>query len=250
MNLNTALFGAVGLAMCVSGAALADPAIWESDFGFALSDLTGEDDEIEMVTLSFDFAYAGMDYTEIHVGTNGSVGLGSEGDADTYPSGNQFINTNAPVIAPFWSDLDDGTIYFNDFGDRAVFTWDRIGSYEDDSTSNTFQIQLFDTGRIVFGYNGIEDNNSDNFDTDIHIGLTEGNLDVFPDEVDYSAGFSTFENSILELFGYDDEDFDLDQSNIIFTPNVGAPGYNVTVPAPGAMGVLALGGLVATRRRR
>lgn len=253
MNMKTALFGAVGLAMCINGAALSDPTIWESDFGIELSDLTGEDDEAEMVTLSFDFAFAGINYTELYVGTNGGVALGDLGEADDYPSGDEFFDTTAPMISTFWSDMDlgsNGGVYFNDFGDRAVFTWDGIGSYEDDSTSNSFQLQLFDNGKIIFGYNGIEDNNSDNFDADIHIGLTEGN-DPSVDEVDYSDGgpFSTGA-SVLELFGYDDSDFDLDQSNIIFMPNIGAPGYTVTVPTPGAVSLLALGGLVATRRRR
>jgi len=238
--------------MITSGAALAQPAIWESDFGTDLSDVTGEDDSSEMVTLSFDFSYGGNVYNDIYMGSNGSVGLGGVGEVDDYPSGDEFLFTDSPVISPFWSDMslsEEGTAYFNDFGDRAVFTWDSIGTYEDEYSSNTFQLQIFDDGKIIFGYNGIEDNTDSYFDVDIYIGLTEGNLDSFPAEVDYSEGAFATGASVLEIFGYDDDDFDLDGTNIIFTPD-GNGGYNVTVPTPGAMTLLALGGLTATRRRR
>jgi len=252
MKTNTFVLGAVGAMMISSGAAFAAPPIWETDFGSDLSDVTGEDDSAEMVTLSFNFAYAGNSYTDIYMGSNGGVGLGGVGEADDYPSGSEFINTVDPMIAVLWSDMDlsdEGTAYFNDFGDRAVFTWDSIGSYEDSSSSNTFQLQLFDDGTIIFGYNGIEDNTSSYFDTDIHIGLSEGNLDNFPDEVDFTAGDFSTGATILEIFGYDDDDFDLDGTNIIFTPD-GTGGYTVAVPTPGALSLLAVGGLVATRRRR
>jgi MYXO-CTERM domain-containing protein len=252
MKTEKIVLSAIGALMISSGAALAQPAIWESDFGTDLSDVTGEDDSSEMVTLSFDFSYGGNVYNDIYMGSNGSVGLGGEGQADDYPSGDEFIDTSAAMIAPFWSDMSldsEGTAYFNDFGDRAVFTWDSIGTFEDEDSSNTFQLQVFADGKIIFGYNGIEDVNDSYFDVDIHIGLTEGNLDDFPDEVDYSAGAFSTGASVLEIFGYDDDDFDLDGTNIIFTPD-GNGGYNVTVPTPSAMTLLALGGLTATRRRR
>lgn len=241
-----------GAMICASGSAIAEPAIWETNFGLELSDVTGEDDEAAYAELSFDFSFAGVNHTELYVGSNGGVALGGLGEADDYPSSGEFFDTDAPMLAVLWSDMDmsdNGTAYFNDFGDRAVITWDDIGTYEDSGSSNTFQLQLFANGTIIFGYNGIENNDSSYFDTDIHVGLTEGD---FPsvDEVDYSVGggFSTGA-SVLELFGYDDSDFDLDQTNIIFTPD-GNGGYTVSVPAPGAMSLLAVGGLVATRRRR
>jgi hypothetical protein len=250
MKTNTFILGAM---MISSGAAFAAPPIWETDFGSDLSDVTGEDDSAEMVTLSFDFSYAGNVYTDIYMGSNGSVGLGGVGEADDYPSGSEFIATIDPMIAPLWSDMDlssEGTAYFNDFGDRAVFTWDSIGTYEDDSSSNTFQLQIFADGKIIFGYNGIEDNTSDYFDEDIHIGLSEGNLAEFPTEVDYSAdGPFASGATVLEVFGYDDDDFDLDQTNIIFTPD-GTGGYTVAVPTPGALSLFVLGGLIASRRQR
>ncbi len=238
-------------AVGVGGQALAAPAIWETNYGSELTDLTGSDDVAEMVTISFDFEYAGVVYNDMYVGTNGGVGLGGVGEADDYPSGDEFLFTSSPILAPFWSDLDlsrHGNVYFNDFGDRAVFTWDGVGTYEDDRSSNTFQLQIYSNGKIVFGYNGIEHNTSSYFDTDIHIGMTEGGLVNWPAEVDYTAAPFAAGPTVLELFGYDDDDLDLDYTNIIFRPD-GNGGYTISVPAPGTAGLFVLGA-VAMRRRR
>lgn len=234
---------------------LATPPIWESDYGLELTDLTGVDDGAEDVTLSFLFPYAGNSYDSVFAGTNGAVALGGLGEADDYPSSDEFIETADPMIAPLWSDMSMesiGTAWFNDFGDRAVFTWDAIGSYQDDTAPNTFQLQMFQDGRIIFGYNGIQDVTSDFFDAAIHIGLTEGDLSDFPSVIDYTADAPFLTNdTILELFDYDVtvSEFDLDQLNILFTPEIGG-GYMVTIPEPATLSLLALGGLLAIRRRR
>ncbi len=252
MNLKSTVLTAAGATMCINATALAQPPIWESNYGIELTDLTNRDDRTQEVTLSFDFDYAGGLYNNIFVGTNGAVALDGLGETNDYPSDGEFWETPDPMLAVLWSDMDlsqIGTIYLNDFGDRAVVTWDGIGSYESSTSPNTFQLQIFDDGKIIFGYNGIQENNN-NFDVDIHIGLTEGNS---PSElnVDYTNGdFTTANSTILESFEYDDEFFDLDGQNIIFTPNA-AGGYSVsTIPTPGAASILALSGLIASRRRR
>ncbi len=252
MNLKSTVLTAAGATMCINAAALAQPPIWESNYGIELTDLTNRDDRAQEVALGFNFNYAGNSYNNMFVGTNGAVALGGFGYSDFYPYSNEFWETPDPMLSVFWSDMDlsrIGTIYLNNFGNRAVVTWDGIGSYKSDTLPNTFQLQLFNDGRIVFGYNGIQEN-INNFDQDIHIGLTEG---YSPSElnVDYTNGdFTTANSTILETFEYDNEFFDLDGQNIIFTPNA-AGGYSVsTIPTPGAASILALSGLIATRRRR
>lgn len=133
-----------------------------------------------------------------------------------------------------------------------MFTWDGIGSFQDENSPNTFQLQMFGDGRIIFGYNGIQDVTESFFDTIIHIGLTEGNLFSFPPVVDYTADAPFFaDDTVLELFDYDVpvSVFDLDQLNVVFAPQVGG-GYSVVVPEPATLSLLALGGLLALRRRR
>jgi hypothetical protein len=252
MNFKNTMIASFGAAALLTAAATANPAIWETDYGIDLTDVTGEDDAAQDVSIAFGFDFAGSTYTNIFVGSNGSVALGGLGEADDYPSGSEFIDTDAPMLAPLWSDMDVdsiGTVYFNDFGNRAVVTWDGIGTFEDEDSPNTFQLQIFDNGKIIFGYNGIQDNTDSYFDTDIHVGITEGN-DPSVNEVDYTfdAPFSTGATT-LELFGYNDDDFDLDFSNIIFTPD-GNGGYTVTVPAPASAALFGLGSLTLIRRRR
>lgn len=236
----------------VAGCALAQPAIWETDYGVSLG-LDGEDDDSTDVLLSFDFSYAGVTTNSLYVGTNGGIGVGGLGEADDYPSGNEFLFTSDPMLAVFWSDMDlssIGEIYFNDFGNRAVITWDGIGSYQDDLLPFTFQAQVFDNGKIIFGYNGIPDINDSNLDTNVHVGLTPGGLSDWPTQVDYSAApFHVDGSTVLELWEYDaGVAFDLDMMNVIFTPD-GAGGYFVTIPAPSTLAIVGLLGISARRRR-
>lgn len=241
---------AFGLA---TGSVEAAPLIWESDFGDELSDLTGEDDAAEEVELSFLFSYAGSSYDTFYVGTNGGVALGDLGEADDYPSGDEFIETSDPMLAPFWSDMSlssMGTVWFNDFGDRAVFTWDEIGTFQNTDAPFTFQLQILESGQIIFGYNGISEITAEFIDTDVHVGLTEGNLNEFPSEVDYSSDSPFFtDDSVLELFEYDKETFVLDGQNVIFTPQEEG-GYRVDIPEPTTLLILGFGGLLSARRRR
>ena len=125
----------VGIFLAV-GNCYAEPLIWETDFGDVLNDLTGNDDSETSVNLSFNFPFDGTDYTTVYVGTNGALQLGSLGDDseidyDVWEYMEQFLSDSAPLIAPFETDLDlgtTGTIHFNDFGDRAVFTWNEVGT--------------------------------------------------------------------------------------------------------------------------
>ncbi len=239
--------GLIGVSNAAAGTFL-----WESNYGSELFDLRGRDDAAQQVAIGFDFSFAGLVTRNLWVGTNGGIGVGGLGEANDYPSGNEFLFTDSPMISPFWSDLSltgQGRVYFNDFGDRAVITWVGVGSYAEPFTSNTFQVQIDNTGEIVFGYAGLERNIASNFDTDIHVGLTTGGLSSWPNEVDYTADTPVHTGAtVLELFGYDDDDLDIDFTNIIFEPD-GAGGYFVSVPAPGGAGVLLLG-LGAARRRR
>ena len=80
------------------------------------------------------------------------------------------------MIAPFWSDMDltnRGGVFLNQSEDRAVITWDGIGSFLAPNVSFTFQAQLMANKRIIFGYNGVADTVS-NLDEDLVVGLSRG----------------------------------------------------------------------------
>lgn len=237
-----------------SAPAAAQPPIWEPTYGAELTDLTGEDDSTIDVTLSFPFPYGGAGYTTVYVGTNGCIQLGSLGtdddiDYDHWEYFEEFVDDAAPEICAFNSDLDlstTGTIHFNDFGDRAAFTWNEIGTNANETALMTFQIQIYATGRIVLGYNGILDGEGedllDDLDEGIVVGITLSN-GINPGPTDLSNGPFVAGGTTYQAWCYDVADScgystlrvgqAPDKKGKLATPVPGAPtGSGATVPGP------------------
>lgn len=208
---SVALIAAVMLSAAPSSA---QPPIWETDFGPAIASLTGEDDSTESVNLSFSFPYDGIGYTTVYVGTNGCIQLGSLGtdddiDYDHWSYFEEFYDDAAPEICPINTDWDltsNGTVHFNDFGNRAVFTWNEIGTDANEDALASFQVQIEQSGRIVFGYNGILDGQSEDLIDDMGegfvVGITSSN-GVDPGPTDLSGGPFTAGGTTYERWCYD-----------------------------------------------
>jgi len=258
--------------------ALAAPPMWEDDIGNEIVALTGCDDCNEDVVLGFNFPFAGANYTVLSVGTNGGIYLHNTAGEDPYfdydywdedefiDGGDSdcvgidcegFSNSGKPAISPFGADLDqgssnpNGTIYFNDFGDRAVVTWVLIGTNQrdsDDFALLTMQVQLFDDGTIVFGYMlepGVDLVND--LDTGIVVGISEGTTanpsgsDDFTADSPFDGGTTIYEtwcydedpnaapgdSDCFEPGRDDNSGFDLDDLNLVFIPLQGG-GYAVS----------------------
>lgn len=208
---------AVLLLAALSGAApvLAQPPIWESNFGPAIASLTGEDDATASVNLSFAFPYDNTGYTTVYVGTNGCIQLGSLGtdddiDYDHWEFFEEFYDDAAPEICPINTDWDltsNGTVHFNDFGNRAVFTWNEIGTDANEDALASFQVQIESSGRIVFGYNGILDDDGEDLIDDMGEGFVVGitssdGVDPGPTDLTggpFIAGGTTYERWCYDL---------------------------------------------------
>lgn len=242
------------------------PAIWESNFGV---DLNLSDDSTNSVNFgTFAFPFAGTTYTGtdiLDVSSNGFVSIGgSNGNDCCNGDVGEFLTEAFPRLSPLWGDIDpanvasDGVFVntFNDDADaaddRLTVTWDaqHWGSGED----VLFQLQLFESGVVTFGYNGISplDRN-----TLIGIGPAGGTFD--PGESDLSSSpFIAGGNTVYEFFDgnlANPTEFDLDFSNVVFSP-IPATGQFVVsqipgvVPEPSGLGLLALGCLASFNRRR
>lgn len=195
--------------------ALAQPPIWEANFGPAIASLTGQDDATASVNLSFSFPYDNTGYTTVYVGTNGCIQLGSLGtdddiDYDHWSYFEEFYDDAAPEICPINSDWDlstTGTVHFNDFGNRAVFTWNEIGTNANETALASFQVQIEQSGRIVFGYNGILDGQGEDLIDDMSeglvVGITSSNgVDPGPTDLSggpFNAGGTTYERWCYDL---------------------------------------------------
>lgn len=216
----------------------AAPAIWETTLGKEITQLTGTDDTEQAVTLSFDFPFKGAKYRTLYVNTNGEIHVNGEAITSCCPDAEDLLEAEGPIIAPFWGDLslmEKGNVYAKDFGNRAVITWWKSGSYEDGTAPFTFQAQLLNDGRIIFGYNGIS-NLTTKLASDLVIGVSAGSGPLPPARDLSIAPFDASTQPIVyeALPEGSAATFDLDSTNVVFTPTTG--GWQVakstTLPAP------------------
>ncbi len=211
------------------------PPIWEADPGAELESLAGTDDAATAVALGFGFPRGGRSHDVVWVGSNGVLGLGSEGSSGTYGTESGFRQTTAPLITPFWTDLNleaIGSVHARLESTRAVFTWAGVATYADQGVPVTFQVMLHADGRIVFGYGGVPAFTSGNLGGDVFVGMTPGALAALPAEVHYLAD-APFDTGDVALQRFNvTRPFLMDGHNIVFTPT-GPLTYAVTVREPG-----------------
>lgn len=192
------------------------------------------DDANANVALGFTFNFYGVDYNSIFVGSNGYITFGS-GDTDFTESLGEFLG-NQPRIAGFWDDLspnNGGMVTAKGDANSMVVSFIDVPEFSN-TGSNTFSMTLHANGNIDFSYNGMTA-------ADAIVGLSPGgNLGNPGTAVDFSTSATWAipglgDQAIYQQFT---AGFDLDGLTISF------------VPAPGALALLGLAGLVSRRRRR
>ncbi|MCA9974334.1 MAG: hypothetical protein KC413_01235 [Anaerolineales bacterium] len=139
--------------------------------GFAYIDATEDlflyqDDGLLGVTLPFPFVYYGTTYTEVQIGTNGTVQFGAAGYAEYFNSCLQPapVDYMGDLLAPYWDDLD---VTYAGYVETAVsgeapnrifvIEWDHVPFFDSDlSDTITFEVQLFEANNdIVFLYQDV-----------------------------------------------------------------------------------------------
>ncbi len=231
----------------------AAPALWEPNFGSALSALAGQDTATSNTALSFAFPFAGNNYTNAYVAVDGYLNLGTDAHyAYANPIASDLLTSPAPLIAAFFADLDliqRGSIYFNNLGNRAVFTWDGVGSWAHPETPFSFQAVLYQDGRIGLSYNGVP-NPQRNVDTNILVGVGPGVPDPGQTDLSNAQALAT-PRTAYQLFSAGSQSFDLDGLSLLLTPT--SSGFQVTaIPEPSSILLLSLGlaGLAFAAQRR
>ena len=295
--MKASILSLVILYLVAASPAAATPPLWETDYGVlvppadpndpnSLDGLAGDDDAESEVTLGFSFPFEGVGYTTLFVGTNGCIQVGSLGfdgeiDYDHWEYFEEFyddddgIGDPEPVICPFNSDLDnstDGLVWIHDFGDRAVFTWDEVGTNFNERHHLTFQAQLLADGTIVFGYNGILDGDGESvrasseggsLDEGIVIGITLSDGTHPSPAIDFDLNGEPFVagDTIFERWCYDrpngcgeneidlgysgsaNASWDLENQNVVFSPRVGGGFAVASLGSPPASPASSVQGL-------
>lgn len=127
-----------------------------SSTGDWLAISTSDDSHQLAGTLSWDFNFYGDTYSNIYVGSNGTVYF-----QDTYLGfGNEEIPGDSgygvnTFMAPWWTDLNPssgGDIYFEDFGDYFIVMFDEVNEYYSGPIVATF---------LVIGWEAVDSDNSD-----------------------------------------------------------------------------------------
>jgi hypothetical protein len=246
----------LGIAATQSTAVFAQPPVWEAQTGATLPGQALDDVNDGTVNLTFgsmSFPFAGKTYTGndiLNISSNGFISPGGDnGDGcvnlDCSGDPNALVQGGFARIVPFWTDLNPngvgggGDIFINTFNDDADPAIDRIvitfatgfADCANNACSALVQVQLLEDGTIIFGYNGIVQTVSQN--SDVLIGLSPGNGAADPGSTDFSTNVpfdSMMEPTIYQLFS-PPQDFDLDDTNLVFTPN-GNGGFDVDDSLP------------------
>lgn len=230
------------LVLSAASLASAAPPIWEPDFGTQLGLTDDSTTSRTFASLDFTFPFVGIDYTgadNLWVSSNGFISLGADSGPDCCAGDVAILLAEGPRIALFWADhAPDGSagndVYinaFNDDGDpeidRVVITWnDRL---IDNGQTIVAQIQLFEDGTVIFGFDGYD---LTGFDDTTLIGLSPGSGASDPGSTDLSASmpFNTgTEPTVYELYVGAPPLVDVDQTNVTFVPN-GQGGWGVDLP--------------------
>ncbi|MEI6946631.1 T9SS type A sorting domain-containing protein [Paraflavisolibacter sp. H34] len=140
-----------------------------------------DDETSPLLSLPFNFTYAGKVYDQFSVSPNGVIGLGSLVPSLTTGSLSSFTD---PVLAPYFADLKsgNGSIRYKvltgaDDQQMLVVEWNIVSYFGDAANTHalTFQAWLFEgSNRIEFVYG------ANNYDVNKYsgIGITAGKTDI------------------------------------------------------------------------
>lgn len=113
----------------------------------ATSVLAGVDDgSTGIINLPFTFCFYGTNYTSLYINSNGNVTFNSS--SSSFSSTGFPTSSGNPMIAPFWADIDFGSIgacYYEVLSNAIIIHWVSSGYYDAHSDkTDTFMLILTD----------------------------------------------------------------------------------------------------------
>ncbi len=141
-----------------------------STFPVGMTDLTGAssgpsgDDGSGNYNIGFTFNYDDVDYTQVHICTNGWISLNLSGGGNTQNT-NLFASSDPNTsIAPWWDDINatGGAVYYKTEGTAPnqvfIVEWNSVLTYWNGATARlNFQLKLYETTNVIeFHYGNVE----------------------------------------------------------------------------------------------
>ena len=143
-----------------------------ADTAWSLVDSNNEadpnDDGVVTNTLPFAFNLYGVNYTQVHIATNGNVNFGPpnyywpQASNQCIPSANQYVPR--AMVAPLWydfvvpliTDTISGGVYYDVQGSAPnrvyVVEWRNVYQYNASNIRATFELLLHENGEMVYQY--------------------------------------------------------------------------------------------------
>jgi hypothetical protein len=114
------------------------------------SSSSNDDTFLGPIALPFGFCFYNTTYNSFYINTNGNITFTASYtpySAQGFPN-----NSTAPMIAPFWTDVDfpdndtdPGHVYYQINPTNAIITWSKVGYYANQTDKrNTFQVIITD----------------------------------------------------------------------------------------------------------
>lgn len=151
------LFGALNAQISTMYSFGQATALWQPIWGLYATDAMVDEGLSTPVNIGFTFPYAGSEYTQVKISSNGWVNLGTNLNSTYYVNGLATLNIR-PLLAPLWDDLDMsvGAVQYGVEGVTPhrlfIVQWLAAKWNANGANEFNFMVRMHETGQVDFIY--------------------------------------------------------------------------------------------------